>query len=82
MAAGRPGNWLSAGRAHWFSHQRDHRFNGQTLAAGTRVPFANGVDQATFLIVRTTSGVATTIPLVLEDDCGDWPTFVGAGPAA
>ncbi|MFN0074391.1 MAG: hypothetical protein ACKVVP_23160 [Chloroflexota bacterium] len=30
---------------------------------------------------RPTPGVATTVPLTVQDDCGDWQTFVGAGPS-
>jgi hypothetical protein len=58
------------------------RFNGQLLNPGTRVPFPNGTQQATFMFFRTAPGQATTVPMVIEDECGDWPTFVGAGPAA
>ena len=28
---------------------------------------------------RVTPGVAVTVPLVVTDDCGSWPTFVGGG---
>ncbi len=35
------------------------------------------------LAVRRVSGsVTTNVPLVVTDGCGDWPTFVGGGPAA
>ena len=38
--------------------------------------------QVTFTIRRAIAGQATTVPLVVVDDCGDWPTFVGAGQGA
>jgi hypothetical protein len=44
-----------------------------TLPAGTQ--------QATFFVRRLASG-ATTVPLVVNDSCGAWPTFVGGGPTA
>jgi hypothetical protein len=56
--------------------------NGQPVAGGSRVPFANGAEQATFVVARTAAGSGATVPLVLEDDCGDWSTFVGGGPSA
>jgi hypothetical protein len=34
----------------------------------------------TFNVARATAGRATTVPLVLVDDCGEWKTFVGGGP--
>jgi hypothetical protein len=58
------------------------RLNGQAVASGTRVPFANGAEQATFVVARTAAGAGATVPLVLEDDCGDWSTFVGGGASA
>lgn len=56
--------------------------NGQPVAGGARVAFANGVGQATFVVRRTATSAGATVPLVLEDDCGDWSTFVGGGAAA
>lgn len=38
--------------------------------------------QASFTVRRVTPGVATTVQVVVVDDCGDWPTFVGGGPSA
>jgi hypothetical protein len=38
--------------------------------------------QMTLLVHRATAGQATTVPLVVTDDCGDWSTFVGGGPSA
>jgi CSLREA domain-containing protein len=45
-----------------------------TLPAGTR--------QTTFTLVRTTAGQGVSVSLTVTDGCGDWPTLVGAGPAA
>jgi plastocyanin len=44
------------------------------------VTLPGGTQQATFFVRRTGSGAAGTVPLTATDNCGDWPTFVGAGP--
>jgi hypothetical protein len=31
---------------------------------------------------RATAGQGTTVPLVVTDSCGEWPTLVGGGPGA
>src|SRR5207248_2373009 len=36
--------------------------------------------QTTFVIRPATAGSAMTVPLIVTDSCGAWPTFVGAGP--
>lgn len=36
----------------------------------------------TFHVLRTTPGQATTLVFTVVDACGEWPTFVGGGPAA
>jgi hypothetical protein len=41
-----------------------------------------GTTSATFTVRRATSGAATTVPVVVSDTCGAWPTFVGGGPDA
>jgi hypothetical protein len=33
-------------------------------------------------VSRVTAGQATTIPLIVVDGCGEWPTFVGGGASA
>jgi len=56
--------------------------NGQTIASGqTYTVPANsvGVD---FTVERVAAGQATTVPFVVVDGCGQWPTFVGGGAAA
>lgn len=37
--------------------------------------------QTSFAVRRVTPGVAATAPLVVTDECGAWPTFVGGGAA-
>jgi hypothetical protein len=34
-----------------------------------------------FYVRRVGSGTAGTVPFVVTDNCGDWPTFVGRGPS-
>jgi hypothetical protein len=36
----------------------------------------------TLLVSRVTAGQAATVHFTVRDTCGDWPTFVGGGPAA
>jgi hypothetical protein len=38
-----------------------------------------GVESVTFAASRIAAGQPLHIPLLVFDDCGDWPTFVGAG---
>ena len=38
--------------------------------------------QFSFIVRQQTPGQAVNVPLVVTDACGDWPTFVGAGPTA
>ena len=56
--------------------------NGQQVPNGGRVTFAANVTAAHFLVERIATDKGATVPLVLEDDCGDWATFVGGGPSA
>jgi hypothetical protein len=46
------------------------------------VPVANGTMQETFFVNRIDGLFATTINLIVQDRCGDWPTSVGGGPSA
>jgi uncharacterized protein YkwD len=50
--------------------------------ANTTVNIAAGTRQVTLVVRRAAGGAAVTVPLTLTDACGDWPTFVGAGPNA
>lgn len=56
--------------------------NGQTYAANNSVAtFSPEVQQATFFVRRAPGAGAATAQIVVRDRCGDWPTFVGLGPA-
>ncbi|HZR97064.1 MAG TPA: right-handed parallel beta-helix repeat-containing protein [Chloroflexota bacterium] len=46
------------------------------------VPLPGYPATLTLTIRRVTEGQPTTVELVVTDGCGDWPTFVGGGPAA
>ena len=39
-------------------------------------------NQYVFTVRRVGSGQASTVPLVVVDGCGEWPTFVGGGTGA
>jgi hypothetical protein len=56
--------------------------NGQDVSRGDRVVLAANATAARFLVERIATDQGATVPLVLEDDCGDWATFVGGGPSA
>jgi hypothetical protein len=56
--------------------------NGQQVASGARVSLPNGIAQAHFALERIQADQGATVPLVLEDDCGDWSTFGGGGKSA
>ena len=55
-----------------------------TISEHTPAPFKVNINatQATIFVRRQTAGQATTARIVVEDACGDWPTFVGGGPGA
>jgi hypothetical protein len=55
---------------------------GQRASGGFVVPLPAGTRQTTFTLIRTTAGQGVSLPLTVADNCGDWPTLVGAGPAA
>jgi hypothetical protein len=46
------------------------------------VNFTPPVSSTQFFVRQGTSGQAATVRLTVVDGCGDWPTFVGGGPAA
>jgi uncharacterized repeat protein (TIGR01451 family) len=46
------------------------------------VTLAPGTTQTSFVVRRAISGQDTTVPLVVTDACGEWPTTVGGGAAA
>lgn len=57
--------------------------DGRTGVTGTpTLTFSGNPSQTTFYVRRQTSGQPTTVPFVVTDGCGTWPTFVGGGTAA
>src|SRR5688572_28534243 len=45
------------------------------------VELAPPAASVTFVVRSAAPGPGATVHLVVRDTCGDWPTFVGAGPA-
>lgn len=81
VGSGAPNNRVKALRFNTPSNARI-LVNGQQVAGGSRVTWAAGSGPAKFTVERLQAGAGATVPLVVEDDCGDWTTFVGGGPAA
>jgi hypothetical protein len=54
---------------------------GQIQSFGTYTPPA-GVTQASFVVRRLTPNQPIMVNLAIEDGCGQWTTFVGAGATA
>jgi hypothetical protein len=54
---------------------------GLVNSSGSTVLSLSGTS-FTFTVRRVTAGMATTVPFVVNDSCGAWPTFVGGGPNA
>jgi hypothetical protein len=81
VGAGAPNN---RARALRFGDLNNARVlvNGQQVSSGDRVTLPAGTTQATFIVERLQTDRGATVPLVLEDDCGDWSTFVGGGTSA
>jgi N-acetylneuraminic acid mutarotase len=55
---------------------------GQSGTGGFSVSLSPGTQQTTFVVTRVTAGQGATVPLVVVDACGEWPTVVGGGPTA
>jgi len=51
--------------------------SGITAPADYTPPAGSGT--VSFVVRPLTMGKAATVSLVVTDDCGEWPTFVGAG---
>jgi hypothetical protein len=81
VGVGAPNNRVRALRFGGLSNARV-LVNGQSVASGARVTWVATSGPATFVVERVQAGRGATVPLVVEDDCGDWSTFVGGGPAA
>ena len=54
---------------------------GLTDSAGNTTLALSGTS-FTFTVRRVTAGAATTVPFVVTDSCGAWPSLVGGGPNA
>ena len=80
--AGAAGNTVRAIRLGTSANARVDLTGRGLVADGQLVQLAASTRQATLVVRRTTPGVATTVPLILTDDCGEWQTLVGGGPAA
>jgi hypothetical protein len=55
-------------------------FGIQTVPFDVTMPANTG--QVSFTLRRAAPDQATTLQLIVEDGCGQWPTFVGGGPGA
>jgi len=55
---------------------------GQTQTGNFTYLVPENMSELTLTITRVTAGQPTTVPLVVVDGCGEWPTFVGGGSAA
>jgi hypothetical protein len=53
----------------------------QDLSGQQALPVGNGTQPFVFFVRRTAPG-AVTVPLVITDTCGEWPSFVGGGASA
>jgi uncharacterized protein YkwD len=80
--AGAPSNVLRSIRFGAFVNGTVDMAGYGSPAANATVGIAPGTQTVTFVARRAIAGAATTIPLTLTDDCGDWRTFVGGGRAA
>jgi hypothetical protein len=54
---------------------------GVIRGTGTLTP-PPGTPEVSFTVRRPVAGQPVQVPLVVEDGCGPWPTFVGAGATA
>src|SRR5262249_22901605 len=54
------------------------------ISAPTAAPIAlpDRPSSVTLTVGRVESGQTTTVEAIVTDGCGDWPTFLGAGPTA
>jgi hypothetical protein len=81
IGSGAPNNRVHALRFGTPSNARI-LVGSQTIAGGTRLALPSNPAQTSFIVERVQGNAGATVPLVVEDDCGDWSTFVGGGPAA
>jgi tartrate-resistant acid phosphatase type 5 len=52
------------------------------ITGPTTVALPAGTRQTVFTVQRVAAGQGAMVPLVVTDECGPWPTFVGGGPSA
>jgi hypothetical protein len=53
--------------------------NGQPLQEGQATQLPAGTQEVVLVVERVAAGQPGTAQLVVSDNCGDWPTFVGGG---
>ena len=56
--------------------------NGQLVTSGQTFIVPATTVAVDFTVERVTPGQSTTVPFVVVDGCGQWPTFVGGGAGA
>lgn len=56
--------------------------DGQSISSGQTVTLPPCTSQVSLAVERATPGHAATVPFIVVDNCGAWPTFVGGGSAA
>jgi hypothetical protein len=52
------------------------------ITGNATVTLPANTQSLTFYVRQRVTGQAVTVPLVVADRCGSWPTFVGAGSSA
>jgi hypothetical protein len=53
----------------------------QPAVSGQTVTFPLGTTTVQLLVERTVEGGGVFVPFTVHDSCGNWPSFVGGGPA-
>jgi len=56
--------------------------NQTGLGRNSTISLPPGTTSTTFTVRRASDRGDGTAPLIVKDDCGDWPTLVGGGPDA
>jgi len=75
-------NWLRALRFGLADNGVVDSGSQSGLPGNATITLGPGVRQTTFFVRRVTGGLATTVHVVVVDECGEWPPFVGGGPTA
>ena len=52
------------------------------IAGPQTVTLPDGTEQTSLIVQRVTPNQPATVPLVIVDACGEWPTLVGGGAGA